>query len=440
MASIKFSVLTNSSNSSIYVRLSVNRNINYRILTGLSIDSKLWSKKTGFPTKNNSAVNKNLTTDLQKLETFVLERLNKANKSGNEINKDWLKHTIDIHFNRATENNESDLIVDVIKDIIDNAETRKNSKGDIGLSKSRINGYISLKNIITEYQIYQKGKSYKIKDVNVKFGNQLLTYLTKIRNYQSSTSLKKLADLKTVCNEAYKNGIEVDMQFKSINSAKGNNETIIYLSPQELERIEQADITNEALLNARKWLLLGCNLGQRGGDLLNLTDNNFVTRNGYQVIELKQEKTNKNITIPVLEKTKQILETGLPYKISQQKFNEYLKVICRQADINEKIEASKIQIVEIEKGIKENRKIKGKYPKFELISSHVCRRSFATNLYGTLPTPLIMQITGHTTEKMLLNYIGKSSMDYAQQIADFYALQSIKEKKEPQLTIVKKAK
>ena len=51
-----------------------------------------------------------------------------------------------------------------------------------------------------------------------------------------------------------------------------------------------------------------------------------------------------------------------------------------------------------------------------------------------------MQITGHTTEKMLLNYIGKSSMDYAQQIADFYALQSIKEKKEPQLTIVKKAK
>ena len=53
MASIKFCVLTNSSNSSIYVRLSVNRNINYRILTGLSIDSKFWSKKKGFQTKNN---------------------------------------------------------------------------------------------------------------------------------------------------------------------------------------------------------------------------------------------------------------------------------------------------------------------------------------------------------------------------------------------------
>ena len=439
MASIKFSVLTNSSNSSIYVRLSVNRNINYRILTGLSIDSKLWSKKTGFP-KNTTSSNKNLTTDLQKLETFVLERLNNANKSGNEINKDWLKHTIDIHFNRATENNESDLITDRIEDIIKKADKRKNSKGDIGLSKSRINAYKSLKNIISEYQKHKKGKVYKIKEIDIKFGDDFLEYLLDIKKYQNSYALKKLADLKTVCNDAFKYGIEVNMQYKSINSTKKKNDFIIYLSPQELERIEQADITNEALLNARKWLLLGVNLGQRGGDLLNLTDDNFVTRNGYQVIELKQEKTNKNITIPVLEKTKQILETGLPYKISQQKFNEYLKVICRQADINEKIEASKIQIVEIEKGIKENRKIKGKYPKFELISSHVCRRSFATNLYGTLPTPLIMQITGHTTEKMLLNYIGKSSMDYAQQIADFYALQSIKEKKEPQLTIVKKAK
>ncbi len=440
MASIKFSVLTNSSNSSIYVRLSVNRNINYRILTGLSIDSKLWSKKTGFPTKNNSAVNKNLTTDLQKLETFVLERLNKANKSGNEINKDWLKHTIDIHFNRATENNESDLITDRIEDIIKKADKRKNSKGDIGLSKSRINAYKSLKNIISEYQKHKKGKVYKIKEIDIKFGDDFLEYLLDIKKYQNSYALKKLADLKTVCNDAFKYGIEVNMQYKSINSTKKKNDFIIYLSPQELERIEQADITNEALLNARKWLLLGVNLGQRGGDLLNLTDNNFVTRNGYQVIELKQAKTNKNITIPVLEKTKQILETGLPYSISIQRFNEYIKQVCKIAEINEIIETTKIQVIEQGKGNKQRRKIKGKYPKFELISSHVCRRSFATNLYGTLPTPLIMQITGHTTEKMLLNYIGKSSMDYAQQIADFYALQSIKEKKEPQLTIVKKAK
>ena len=91
----------------------------------------------------------------------------------------------------------------------------------------------------------------------------------------------------------------------------------------------------------------------------------------------------------------------------------------------------------IEKGVK--RTISGIYPKHQLISTHVCRRSFATNLYGTLPTALIMQITAHSTEKMFLKYIGKNSLDYAQQIADFYELQKIKENKEPQLNIIKKS-
>jgi hypothetical protein len=37
-----------------------------------------------------------------------------------------------------------------------------------------------------------------------------------------------------------------------------------------------------------------------------------------------------------------------------------------------------------------------------------------------------MQVTGHSTERTFLNYIGKNSLDFAQQIADFYTLQSLK--------------
>ena len=55
-------------------------------------------------------------------------------------------------------------------------------------------------------------------------------------------------------------------------------------------------------------LLLGCNIGQRGGDLLMLDESNFVNRNGLEVIELKQQKTDKNVTIPVLAKTKEIIQ------------------------------------------------------------------------------------------------------------------------------------
>ena len=139
-----------------------------------------------------------------------------------------------------------------------------------------------------------------------------------------------------------------------------------------------------------------------------------------------------------MKKTKEILETGLPYKISIQKFNEYIKKVCRLAEIEEMIKGSIIEVTEKGKGNKQKRKKEGVYPKCDLITSHVCRRSFATNLYGTpMPVALIMQITAHSTEKMFLNYIGKNSLDYAQQIADFYTLQAKKEKKESNLTVVK---
>lgn len=36
---------------------------------------------------------------------------------------------------------------------------------------------------------------------------------------------------------------------------------------------------------------------------------------------------------------------------------------------------------------------------------HIGRRSFATNFYGKIPTPLLMEATGHTTENVFLKYI-----------------------------------
>jgi len=223
------------------------------------------------------------------------------------------------------------LLADAIQSIIDEASTRKNAKGGLGLSKSRVNAYTSLKNILIEYQ---KHYNFKVKDVDVKFAKDFLKYLLTTKSYQKSYALKKIADLKTVCNDASFYGIETSTQLKKIDSSKTKNENILYLSPKELRLIEDAPLNN-SLKNARKWLLLGCNIGQRGSDLLLLDETNFINRNGLDVIELKQQKTDKRVTIPVLEKTKEIIRDGLPYKISIQKFNKHIKEICRIAEINE---------------------------------------------------------------------------------------------------------
>lgn len=432
MASVKFQLLSESEPAPIYLRLSVKRGLSPRAKTGLYINPNQWSK-SNFP-KTNIDTNKKLKSDLQKLETFVLDEVNVINTTGEKINTSWLKFKIDLFFKRVTETKQSDLLIDAIQNIIDEAPTRKNGKGGLGLSKSRVNSYTSLKNILTEYQ---KKKSFKVKDVDIKFGKDFLKYLLNTKRYQKSYALKKIADLKTVCNDASFYGIETSPQLKKIESTKAKNEKILFLNHKELKQIEDAPLLSDAHKNARKWLLLGCNIGQRGGDLLQLDESNFVTRNNLEVIELKQQKTNKNVTIPVLEKTKEILKNGLPYKISIQKFNKYIKEVCKLAEINELIEDSKVTVTVKGKGNKEKRKVKGLYHKWELMASHVCRRSFCTNLYGILPTPLIMSVSAHSSEVLLLNYIGKDSLDYAQQIADFYTLQALKEKKEPQLNIVK---
>ncbi|MDX5585954.1 MAG: phage integrase SAM-like domain-containing protein [Aureibaculum sp.] len=427
MATIKYRLHSKSRSAQIYLRLSISRAKYFQRKTGLSIDAKNWSKATGFP-KQNDAENKNLTSDLRDLSKYILDKLNDANGNGIEVSGDWLSYNIDLHFKRINESNKSELLTDAIQSIIDTADVRANAKGGIGLSKSRINSYVSLKNILKEYQ---KNNRFKVKDVNVKFAYDFLKYLLHKENYSKSYALKKITDLKTVCYNAEFDGIETSRQLKKIKSSRGINDNVIYLTPLELDKIKNASIPNESLQNARKWLLLGCNLGQRGGDLLNLTESNFVVRNGLEVIELKQQKTDRNITIPVLQTTKDILETGLPYKISIQKLNNYIKDVCRIAEINEKTKGKLFDKIT-------KRKVEGFYLKWKLITSHVCRRSFATNQYGILPVSLIMQITAHSTEKMFLNYIGKNSLDYAQQIADFYNFTGAKKNiNEPQLNVVK---
>lgn len=387
--------------------------------------------------KRNSPEMKNLNRNLRDIKNYIIDMYDEATPG--EVSGDWLQKQIDI-FNgnfipEEDQGKQGNSLTEAIQTVIDTANIRENSKGGLGLSKSRVNSY---KNLLKIIKVYQGKKSLKVQDVDIKFGKSFLNWMLNKQNYSEGYSKKKIDDLKTVCTDAEINGIQVSHQLRKIKGGKAKTEHIIYLTPQELEKIEKTKLQNQSLINTRKWLLLGCNIGQRGGDLLNLTEENFIVRKGLELIELKQQKTGKQVSIPVLPKTKNILKEGFPYKISIQKFNDQIKLLCEEAKVNQLIEAKKIEMVDEEgnvipkdkngkrkkKGVK--RKISGTFPKYELITSHVCRRSFATNTYGKLPTPLIMQITAHSTEKMFLGYIGKSSMDYAQQIADFYAKEEVK--------------
>jgi len=426
MAKVKFYYRSKKEQAPVTVRFSHLKEFDIFINSGYIVQRQYWNASKGIPktTDARAMADKNKLTQL---EQRILERFNEDYNNRIEITKNWLQFEIDVFFKRAKVDEVKDNITDAIQDIIDNASTRKNATGTRGLTSGRIYHYKGLKQVIERYQ---GRKVLKVKDVDPKFAQQFLNWMMNKEGYAESYALKKINDLKTVCVNSEMNGAEVSRQLKAIKGGGSKNKYIIYLTTKELAKIKKTPMPGDALKNAKKWLLLGCNIGQRGGDLLNISDDNFVKRNNLQVIELVQQKTGKNVTIPVLGETKEIYESGLPYKIAQQNLNYYIKEVCQIAGISEMIEGGKIDT-------KTNRKKYGKYPKHELITTHVCRRSFASNLYGVLPTPLIMQITGHSTEKMLIGYIGKGSYDYAQQIADFYELQEKKQKQQPEMEVIK---
>ena len=155
------------------------------------------------------------------------------------------------------------------------------------------------------------------------------------------------------------------------------------------------------LENSRKWILIGLVIGQRVSDLLHLKTEQIREAENGLYIDIIQQKTEKHVTVGVVDPVViRILTTELPYQVSQQLFNVQLKEICRLAGITIPVKAYKTCE-------KTRRKVLGIYPKYRVLSSHDLRRSFATNYFGKIETPVLMQITGHAKESTFLSYIGQ---------------------------------
>ena len=99
-------------------------------------------------------------------------------------------------------------------------------------------------------------------------------------------------------------------------------------------------------------------------------------------------------------------------RLSMQKLNEGLKTLCKRAGFDE-------HVVIVDQYIGRKARLEKRYvPKYEMISSHTCRRTFATNMYKMgYSLAQIMLMTGHTTEAQLRLYIGIDAEENAEQIA-----------------------
>lgn len=78
---------------------------------------------------------------------------------------------------------------------------------------------------------------------------------------------------------------------------------------------------------------------------MNFTEDQIRIEDNNHFIEFTQKKTGKLTTIPVHPKVIDILEKRngkFPYKISDQKYNDYIKEVCRLVEIKELTKSSKL--------------------------------------------------------------------------------------------------
>lgn len=401
MATIKFYLQSKNNPAGIYVRLREGTGVDAKAKTKFVINPTDWSAAKGQPKNLKDENFKNLNTTLVNFKNDLLNHYNDS-VGKNEINSQWLKDFITPPEQNGTVPTKLVAYFDYYT---------KHKKNSIGSSTYKRNNVY--KHLVERFE-KSNDRTYFIKDVNADFKLQFEAYCL-AEGYANNTIARTIKFIKTLCYHARNNGIDTHFQLDAI-SPKLEKTDKVFLNTEELKLIELGNIEPEHLVNARDWLLISCETGQRVSDFLRFTKDMIRYENGKPLIEFTQVKTGKIMTVPLSKKVMEILKKrdgNFPRPISDQKYNIYIKDVCKLAGLTNKVKGSM-------KDPETNRKKTGTFEKWELVSSHIGRRSFATNNYGRIPTSLLIGATGHSTEKMFLEYIGKSDSDKALQLAEYF--------------------
>lgn len=384
MAILQYKTRNNS--LSIYYRVTNGRNgidTTKTLPIKLNDDDK-WKNKLQ-STENNLELNKELLT----FKDYLLSSLNKAITAHLRVDKELINELHSNYFNPAkNESKETPTLLSYIKDFKRNYENASTVK-KLGSVISRIKDY---------------SPNVEVSCVDINWLNSYSTFMKSL-NYSPSSINKDIQLIKQILRHADNNDINITRNVFNSKSLKTSTITH-YLNENELELVFSYKTPNKALENTRRLFLIGATTGLRVSDLMKIKTFNIT--NG--MIELTTTKTSQNIIIPIDPRVSDFIAEVKP--LAHPVFNRNLKKLFKVIGLNE---ITKGYI----KGIDNKRQL-GMHPKYKLLTSHSMRRTFATNLYGKLPTMVIMAITGHTTEKSFLTYIKKPQRDFAERLKEYY--------------------
>jgi len=282
------------------------------------------------------------------------------------------------------------------------------------ISKNTLKKYNNIRNLLSAFEEETKYR-LSFEKINFLFLDKFVNFLL-AKNQANNTISKHIVDLKAFLNWAVEREINKNLTFQQFKlKFNYTRAEIIFLNRSELARIESLNpkdfqpaenipsftnrpVAADTLNKVKDLFLFACYTGARFSDVqaLKISD---IRNNAWSVIT---QKTQDVLTIPLNKKALDIIAkyknsgNSLP-RITNQRLNEYLKILCYQADINEPLRSVKFSGSNREETIQ---------PKYMLITTHTARRTFITlSIEAGMNPEAIMKITGHSTYAMMKKYL-----------------------------------
>ena len=317
------------------------------------------------------------STTLSTGKWITKERWNSTNKLKNALRVDKEKNC-KVALNRVTEQIEN-IYYDLIKSSdnltvldIKNKYTGKSKKlNEIDIlsiftihnnnfkrkvlngekSKASLQKYERAKTLIENYiSIKFKKKNYSIKNIDNQFIYSFESFLKYESIYKEKVGIgnnsvvKYFKTFKTVCNYAIKIGLINHNPFNCYDG-KLIIKDAVFLSQEELEKIENQELHIERLKKVRDIFLFSAYTSYAPVDVASLTNENLIKdTEGGLWIKTNRAKTNIKSEVPVLPPVERIINKYININgnkllptISNQRMNAYLKEIADLCGIKKKL-------------------------------------------------------------------------------------------------------
>jgi integrase len=392
--------------------------------TDVSIIPNEWDLVKQLPTTKNAIYSetKQRLTDIKNIAENEFRKFVNDSDDNYLPSKDELKGLLYLKINGVViqpKEQEGLTFFQLVEKLIEERKTGINPRSGKNYSIGSYNEVRILRDKLNEFIKSRRIKAFGFENITLNFYYDFMKFL-KGKNYSTNYIGKMVKVVKMVMNEGLERKLHANLDFKLKRFVKSTEETPqIYLTQKELSHLERLDLSlNKRLDGVRDLLILGAWTGLRFSDFTKIRKNdiNLNAKDGKGYILKKTAKTGETVQIPILEPVIRLLNkyrgltpNGLPVAISNQRFNDYVKELGQIAGLDEPIETA------VTKG---GMVVTKSIPKYQALSSHVCRRSFATNLFEMgVPTLTIRAITGHKTETAFLRYIRVTPKGHADEIS-----------------------